>query len=285
MRIDVSALPAYLQIEMASRQQESGLCFEDIFLARPFDPETDGTSGSPAHAYSFNAFGLLGIGGSPAQTGQTFDADAAQHDRSPAGERVTDSDMAVPPPFMTVAGTDVAGIDAATIPPLDPITAVAPTGPSRSVSVGTGLSRPGDSRVTARIAGGNGSVTAMVSLLRSAILESRLSRAGMDTPSSNEPEAETRTLAGEAMPEAAAERAAEAPEGDVSVTVSESDGTLHVIAAASDLTEKDKLKIRSAAEEIAREADVRLGDFFLNGAALRQFPKSSDRSFPWQLQL
>jgi len=81
-----------------------------------------------------------------------------------------------------------------------------------------------------------------------------------DLPTSDAPRTSFMT---ETHPEPAA--------GQVSVAVSEKDGTLHVIAAAPGLSEEAKLKIRGIAEDIANDAGVTLGAFSLNGAAFPDF--------------
>ena len=92
------------------------------------------------------------------------------------------------------------------------------------------------------------------------------------------PEAEARTASNASPSKVMNAKKAEPPSAQVSVTVSESDGTIQVVAAVPDLTEKSRLKIRGIAEDIANEAGVTLGDFFLNGTTMPQFHKLIDRS-------
>lgn len=59
---------------------------------------------------------------------------------------------------------------------------------------------------------------------------------------------------------------------DISIAVSESDGTVHVLAAASGLGEDARMKLRGLVQMIAWDAGLALGEFSLNGAALPDFP-------------
>jgi hypothetical protein len=70
----------------------------------------------------------------------------------------------------------------------------------------------------------------------------------------------------------------------VSVTVSDDDGDVRIVAAVPDLSDEARQQVRRAAEDIARATGVSISGFSLNGAALIH-NKEPDRRISWRSHL
>lgn len=285
MRIDSTGLPVFRQSQATSQQTGTGLCFEDLFLA---DSEQAPAQGRSSHTHSFNAFGLLGQGSTLGE---------GQADAIPAEPSATSSHPAGGKPYpasVTAALAQAVSFAAPSITPQDvvavdePVKAAQPAIGQAARPHSLGASTPGRLAVIPGFKAPPGLLYALIkaSSLGGGRVDGQgdgLRRAGLFDPAADLPEPLERAQA-----EAAGPETYEVPAGadDVlSVAVSESDGVLHITAAAQGLSAKDRLKILGVAEEAAGETGARLGDIYLNGTAIRKFPRSFDRSFPWQLRL
>ena len=104
-------------------------------------------------------------------------------------------------------------------------------------------------------------------------------------PAADAPETKEQTTPNDALSPPELVPQVEPSSDSISVTVSETDGAMQVMAAAPDVTDLARLKIRAIAENIAGEIGVKLGEFSLNGATIPHSLKFVEGRPSWQFHL
>ena len=320
MRIDLNALPPMIVPGPVAQPQGPGSLFEDLLTTPEIEDVSDakGRVVAQQHSFSFDALGLLGVGGggnvdaadepkeqinAPAETKAVTTVAPSVVTQTAPMENVASQDHLLPrqaverqrsaapdsPAASPVLDAQIAAAPETRAPPISTQDAAAVAAVSQTPEV----PMPSGGRVNLFIAGAGrvGHAPAVVPnvavvraasglLSASATAVARMGPVSHGTVSSfvDMPEAEGRAVAKETSSAFALEKQAKSSADPVSVAVAEADGMLHVIAAAPDLTEDAKLKIRNIAQDIAQAIGVKLGEFSLNGAKIKPFLKYFGRS-------
>lgn len=275
MRIDATLSPQLTGLMASPGQTGQGPSFDSLFLAPQADDDESGVKAAPVlsqNVFGFNALGVLGLGG-PAGVARRLSAVAdnqdagtaaaeavphhlpaaalrAQMQAGPASAAVPDA-AASPDSGIKTPATP---LPAPTAPPLSIRYAISPIGgyaapstppPPALTPAGEGISRAAPANATTF----SGFRALSFGLART-----------MQAP--------RKTAVLRFTPEV------DPAPNEVSVTASEVDERLHIMAAAPELTDSDRQNLKTLAEETAAEAGVALGDLRLNGVVVRQLSKT-----------
>ena len=275
MRIDTTHLSHVGGLMTLHGQTGQGASFDSFVSQQDGDGDT-GIKAAPVlskNVCGFNAFGVLGLGG-PAGTGQrqvalpeSGGADLALPDSAPVHRL---SAASLPPAAVVPIYASAPNI--AFFPQLGVKTTFAPQ--ATVASARTML--PHASQTEALPAGSQVALSVPLTTVKAVAGESLPRTGGMVFSAANS------TIAGlkQDMPtprKAAAFRfmtEADPAPGQVSVTATEREDDLHIVAAAPDLTDADRQNLKTLVEEAAAEAGVTLGDLRLNGVVVRQLSKT-----------
>lgn len=293
MKVEAMPFPAVNPFPTTAQPSGDGAVFEHL-LSLP-SPQAD-ASISPAakekQTFSFDALGILGVGG-----GTVFGRMPADglSNRDTLDLPVTAPPVTTPPvtaPSFVVAPS-VAGQWPVMMTPQVPVEGnlVMATVPATSRSSGpsalaiAGVSIPGAAAGVPLSQMGSMRPAAVVPVSLDPALTGGEPLSGTASLSTSEgPQPEERAAARESLKKFTIDRQSASSSDDINVAVSETDGVVHVIAAASDVTDKTRAKIRGVAEGLANDAGLKLGSFVLNGATTLYSHKFFSRSLSWPEQ-
>lgn len=277
MRIDTTVLPQVPGLATLQAQAGPAQPFEDL-ISSPQTAGGDGdTKAAPVlsqYVFGFDTLGILGLGG-PAGVGKPFEAGAGVGNAVSPHPLHPERDALPTPAIRPHVSIPYAAFSPS--PRIEaPVAVAAEATPesqaARTVLLGAGLS-PGTPRAVsmgqsapmpaaqARIVGTVSLATAMPRPGLSAVQS-----AGGDTRAA-QPSAKART--------AFRFEPARTGGGQFSVTVSEGEDLLHIVAAAPGLGESERQMLKTVADEAAAEAGIILGELRLNGAVVRHLPKTT----------
>ena len=290
MRIDAQQMPQTLGFAMSPPEVEPTLSFETLLALSPSEGDAPGTRTSRAssrNVFSFDALGVLGLGGpvatgqtstmraegdgAGALTGKTWHAPQAQPPRPTSSHPTPTGPVTryVSDPQPATSSIAPAAVDAPAVKAAVPGMAangapgIVPSAGSLNAAFGPLSNSPYVSPFPAETGPGPATVAAVA----------RAGNPNVRMIAADEPEEVA------APPKASTtfrlQTEADAPSGRVSVAVSESDGVVSVVAAAPDLTESDRQTLKTIADEAAGDAGFSLGDLRLNGIAIRPSFKAS----------
>ena len=276
MRIDTTLMPQVPGLVTAPAQAGHTLSFDAFIKAPPGDDDAGtATRAAPVlspYVFGFDALGLLGLGG-PAGIGTPLKAasqDGTVQGASPLPQSVNAVRDPASPVYASVPYTALSSAQGQPVPAA--ASAPAPTAPAhiRAAMMPAGA--------------GAASVWGTATPWRSASAGQAVRASNpIATPIASLPVASGVRGFGDAKDVPAARKAqaifrfepeADALSGQVSVTVSEGEDLLHIVAATPGLTEHDHLALRAVADEAAAEAGVKLGDLRLNGVVVRQLSRT-----------
>lgn len=275
MKIDFVPPPALLKLIPMLRHSGSGLAFEDIFSSKDIDgaSTSEPLAGRAQQVFSFNELGILGAGLHTDDEPQAVTLSTAI---GPQQER----------PFMSTVGPNLtaptsAGLLSEAVSPTNEEGDISATGVSVDTSILGISSIAVFSKGTVDSAGGGVVVKMPVGTPSAADLVLPIAGtirdgAGVTTGEANP--AEAQPAAKRAMAKLASEAQTPSAAEPLNVTVANVDGILHVAAAAPNLTETARLKIRAIAEDLASETGAALGDVLLNGTLVMQPHNAIGRS-------
>ena len=300
MRIDVMIPPDLTTSKASHHRPTSGAVFDDVYASLRHDDDASsarGTGAAPQQLFSFDALGILGVGGGGSSQSQA--------PRMPAAvEAVAASTKAHDPHGINTVqqalhnrdGGHYTGIGLSPHSPGNPGDWPAEASPSDAVPVAAfSPAEPsccGDASAYRIMRSASPYSVSILPLAMNALSPLRPVSFGTMVPSilsPNQPNNASMGGAG-AVPKNLllrfeSARHAQAVSDEVSVTVSETEGVLQVIAAAPELTDTARTKIRSLADDIAKDIGVTLGEFSLNGTLLPRASKFLDWRPSWQFQL
>jgi len=283
MRIDTNLLPQAFGFMTSPSPSGGGLSFETLSSSsQDVDRAPLAKPAASQRIFSFDALGVLGLGGTVASGRPAKTATEDDRSQAPAAHAApSEVGQGQPVPSAPVGGTEVFASHAASspasggrdvvdspaapqlAPPAQPSAVQARALPASAPSQGGGTtSSPAFAGPLPVEAGA--SLTPVAQASRPVYPQGRASAA--DGP---EDSMETR----KAPPATAFEAEAEPSSSQVSVTLSEGDGVVNVAAAASDLAEADHQALRRVADEAAGAAGIAVGELRLNGVPIRPFSK------------
>ncbi len=293
MRIDTTLLPQAIGFLTPSAQSGRTSSFDTLLSPADSDsgePEAKAVPGASHDAFSFDALSVLGLGG-PVGVGRTGKVDgdkdgvntpAAPGPQAPVPHAPQASALAVHPVTVAPAAADVSAPSAEGSPgpvamAADTAAAVAPVQHAPPVAL-PGAAMPAGAPVAAS--------GALSGPANAGELAAEVSSAPVPvTTVARAAGPDARAFAAEGPDEPAAPRKAssafeaqteaDTSSGQISLTLSESDGVLNVVASAPGLTEGDRQSLERAADEVAGETGAPLGALRLNGVTIRPFSKVS----------
>ncbi len=290
MRIDITLLPQAIGFLTPSPQSGRTSSFDTLLSPADSDsgePEAKAAPGASQDVFSFDALSVLGLGG-PVGVGRigrvNGEKDGVNTPTAPGPQALVPHALQANAPAARPATAAPAGTAAPIAPAevsLEPV-AVAETAATQIVHhaplpvsrgaaapaaapVSTGGTLAGPAYVGEVAAEAGPPPVPMTTAARTAGVGARAFAA--EEP--DEPAPRKASLAFEAQTEAAPSS------GQVSVTLSESDGVLNIVASAPGLTEGDRQSLERMTDDIAGETGAPLGELRLNGVTIRPFSKVS----------
>jgi len=292
MRIDPT-LPSLVSGMSLTPGQSGSASFAALVLApADTDAEKDAKANLPRTALSFDAPGLLGVGG-PASAGAPtavpedvttqrppHDQIIGSHTQAAFVSKTTAILWTVSVPPAHAAGPSIAFAEAASMAPAANTAATAPTAaPSAPAAL---------SRASGAIWPAASSLGLQGTPSRLTLEDAPVSETVQSTSSAGRASFPGGVVVGNAQTEpteeAASPRKAQAlklqadtdtASGQISVVLSETEDGLSVTATAPDLSDRDKLALKRAVDDAASDAGLALGNFRLNGVAIRSLSKIS----------
>ena len=281
MRIDTTQLPQVLGLGTPAGQPGQTLPFKTLFSSPQEGDDETGTKAAPVlsqYVFGFDALGMFGLGG-PAGFGSPL----APSEGQGAAPEVPGVAPDAPPPLPSVARqAPVAPVYASVSSAAFSAAPAAESAVAEPVVTDPAVRLPAAAVPSARPPGASARTFVMqawpVGALQAPVV------ADMPVMASAARPAFSVIRTGDAAKDVTAPRKAQAPfrfepeteaaSGHVSITLSEGDEQLHIVAAAPGLSESDRQTLKTVADEAASEAGLPLGELRLNGAVIRHLSKT-----------
>lgn len=263
MRIDVGLIPQILGLAKPP-SEKAGVSFAALFSALPPQAGEAGIGGGtvlPRNVFSFDALGTLGVGGL-VETGAPVKAGKAPHPETPPPPQALAS-----PAVETSPAPEALAAPPTQSPAQAPSPDAAPPAGSPRLAGGPAGAAPGPYSASGSGPAGAGSIQAPVSTAPLRIF-ANVCALTAEAPEEAPP-------ARKAVPSSRFQAEADPPPEGISVVLSETGGTLNIVASAPGLAESDRQTLKRVADETAGDAGIPLGELRLNGVAVRPFSKVS----------
>lgn len=266
MRIDTTLPSSILGFPTPSGRLGQTASFDTFYTPAPADDKASQAKPAPRQVSSFDAPGMLGLGGTV--TGDlAAKRPATDETAAPAGRAAHSLPAVHPVPDLLAVTPPPAEADAASLPAASVAMATAQLVVPADASSSTPLRASVQAALPAEPA------LSLVSAGSVAAEAGPPIYPGARGSIAEAPEEPAAPQKASPLPKVQSE--ADPAASHVSVMVSETDGVLHIAAAAPGLSEDDRQTLKSLTDDVAGEAGLVVGELRLNGVPLRSSSKVS----------